>query len=192
MRVLGINSSPRNGGNTDILLDKLLESAKTSGAETEKIVLNDVRFAPCQECSDARDNGVCIVNDGMQDIFKKIEEADALVFATPIFFGSVSAQAKMMIDRFQCLWKAKYVHRTVSVSPQKKNGMFIAVSAANRTDFFDNARSVTKNLFATIGVKYKYELFCPGVDAKMDILKHPDYMRKAEIFGKKLATDKQG
>ena len=101
MNILGINGSPRIGGNTDILLDKALEGAKDKGAVIEKIILNTFKFSPCQECENIKDDGTCIVEDDMQIIYKKIEEADAVILASPIFFGSLSAQTKMMIDRFQ-------------------------------------------------------------------------------------------
>ena len=50
MKILGINGSPRIGGNTDILLDKALEGAKSKGAQVEKVILNQLKFVPCQEC----------------------------------------------------------------------------------------------------------------------------------------------
>ena len=111
MNILGINGSPRIGGNTDILLDKVLEGAKAKGAKTEKVILNTLKFSPCQECENIRDDGTCIIEDDMQPLYKKIEEAEAVILASPIFFGSLSAQTKMMIDRFQCLWRAKYLFK---------------------------------------------------------------------------------
>lgn len=85
MRVLGINGSPRIGGNTDILLDKVLEGARSKGAKTEKVVLNNLKFSPCQECENLRDDGSCIIEDDMQPLYKKIEEADRIILASPIF-----------------------------------------------------------------------------------------------------------
>ena len=118
MKVLGINGSPRIGGNTDILLDKVLEGAESRGAQTEKVILNRLKFSPCQECENMRDDGTCLVEDDMQPLYKKIGEADAIVLASPIFFGSLSAQTKMMVDRFQCLWRAKYILK--KIAPEKK------------------------------------------------------------------------
>ena len=107
MNILGINGSPRIGGNTDILLEKILEGVVSQGGNTEKINLAALKFSPCLECVGVRDDGSCIIEDDLQIIYKKIREADVLVLASPIFFGSLSAQTKMMIDRFQCVWRAK-------------------------------------------------------------------------------------
>ena len=123
----------------------------------------------------------------MQPLYKKIEDADAVILASPIFFGSLSAQTKMMIDRFQCLWRAKYILKK-DIFMTKRKGAFISVEASNREDFFANAKSVVKNLFATINVDYKEDLFCPGIDEKAKILKCPDILKKAFKLGQRIAT----
>ncbi len=188
MYVLGISGSPRIGGNTDILLDKVLEGALAKGAKTEKVILNTLKFSPCQECENMRDDGTCIIEDDMQVLYRKVEEADAIILASPIFFGSLSAQTKMMIDRFQCLWRAKYILKK-SMSGKKKKGCFISVEASERRDFFDNAKSIVKNLFVTIEAEYREELFCPGVDKKGSILMHQDVLKDAFELGERLASD---
>ena len=187
MYILGINGSPRPGGNTDILLDKVLEGARTKGVKTEKIVLNTLKFSPCQECENIRDDSSCIIEDDMQPLYEKIKEADAIILASPIFFCSLSAQTKMMIDRFQCLWRAKYILKK-GIFNKKKKGFFISVEASTRKDFFDNAKSIVKNLFATINADYKEELFCSGVEEKGNILKHPDILKEAFELGKRAAS----
>ena len=187
MNVLGINGSPRVGGNTDILLDKALEGARSRGAKTEKIILNNLKFSPCQECSELLDDGPCIIEDDMRPLYKKIKEADAVILASPIFFGSLSAQTKMMIDRFQCVWRAKYILKK-DMFKKKRMGAFVSVEASAREDFFDNARSIVKNVFAAIDVDYKEELLCPGIDEKAGILKHPDALKKAFELGKRMGA----
>jgi len=188
MYVLGINGSPRIGGNTDILLDKVLEGVKSKGARTEKIILNKLKFSPCQECENIRDDGSCIIEDDMQSVYKKIDQADAVILAAPIFFGSLSAQTKMMIDRFQCAWRAKYILK-VDIFNKKKKGAFISVEGTNRKDFFDNAKSIVKNLFATINANYHEEIFCSRIDEKASVLKHPDMLKEAFALGERIASD---
>jgi len=186
MKVLGINASPRAGGNTDMLLEQVFAGARENGAETEKIILGKLKFSPCLECADMKDDGSCIVRDEMQSVYEKIKSADALVFASPIFFGSLSAQAKMMIDRFQCVWRAKYITKQ-KAGYKKINGVFISVEGSDRDDFFENAKAIVKNFFAVIDVRYKGELFCSGVDAKGAMSKRQDYLRKAFELGGRIA-----
>ncbi len=187
MKALGINGSPRIGGNTDILLDKVLDGVRSRGAQTRKIVLNTLRFSPCQECAELRDDGACIVKDDMRVVYEAVEKADAVIVASPIFFGSLSAQTKMFIDRFQCFWRAKYILK-IKTSGKKKAGAFISVEASTRKDFFENAKAIVKNLFATIDTDYKEELFCPGVNEKANILKHPEFLKKAFELGERIAS----
>jgi multimeric flavodoxin WrbA len=188
VKVLGINGSPRIGGNTDILLDKVLEGAESKNAETEKIILNKLKFVPCQECEGMKDDGECIIHDDMHELYKKIKEADALVLASPVFFGSLSAQTKMMIDRFQCVWRLKYMLNG-DTGYKKKKAVFISVEGSKRSDFFENAKSIIKNLFATINADYKGELFCSGVDDKASILNYAGCLKKAFDLGAKLAAE---
>ncbi len=92
----------------------------------------------------------------------------------------------MMIDRFQCAWRAKYILK-IDTFKRKKIGGFISVEGSGRKDFFDNARSIVKNLFATINASYKEELFCSQVNEKGDILKYPEVLKKAFELGERIA-----
>lgn len=187
MKVLGINGSPRIGGNTDMLLDKVLEGAKIKGAETEKIILNKLKFSPCQECEGIGDDGECVIHDDMHKLYKEIKDADILVLASPIFFGSLSAQTKMMIDRFQCVWRLKYVLNK-NTGYRRKKAVFVSVEGSNRSDFFKNAKSIARNFFATINADYQGEIFCSGVDEKAGILKHVGCLKKAFELGARIAS----
>lgn len=190
MNVVGINASPRIGGNSDILLDKALAGAHTRGTKTEKIILNKLSFSCCQECEDMPNSGECNIADDFRQIHKKVMAADVLIIASPIFFGTLSAQVKKMIDRFQCAWRGKYLFKIDKFADKKRIGAFIAVEASERKDFFINAKSIVKNFFSVINAGYKEELFCPGVDEKAAILKHPDYLKKVFELGKKVAVRK--
>ena len=185
MHVLGISGSPRKDGNTEILLNKALSGLQEKGLDVEKIRLNDLKIAPCQECDVVNDDGTCRVEDDFQSLYNKIMNADILILASPIFFGSVSAQMKIMIDRFQCYWRYKFILKKVG-SEKKKNGAFIAVEASDRKDFFENAKSIVKNLFVTIGVNYKEELLCMGVEEKGSVLTHTDCLDKASHLSKNI------
>jgi multimeric flavodoxin WrbA len=185
IKVLGISGSPRRGGNSEILLDRCLESARKAGADTEKFVLNQMKFVPCQECAVITKDGRCKIKDDMQKIYPAVEHADAVVVASPVFFGSVSAQTKMMIDRFQCQWLGLYFYKSY-VIPKRKQGAFISVAGTDRKDFFDNSKAIVKNFFVTIGTSYRYEIFCPLTDEKGAVNHRPDCIAEAEKIGKLL------
>ncbi|MFH1093658.1 MAG: flavodoxin family protein [Candidatus Omnitrophota bacterium] len=184
--MLGIMASARNGGNTDVLLDAALEAARGNGAIAEKIIVNDLRFIPCQACDDVREDGKCKIQDDFQKIYEAVLNADSIVVASPIYFGSVSAQLKMLIDRFQCHWRAKHAAKTIDNALVKQGG-FICVQASSENDFFDNSRAIIKNFFATAGIEYCREVFCPGVEKKGSAKEQPDCMEKAAVMGEKLS-----
>lgn len=188
-KVLAINGSAREAGNTDILIDRLLDGASGEGAQAEKILLNKLDISPCseRECEEVSPDGSSIVDDDFNMLFHKIDSADVVVIGSPVYFGSVSAQTKIMIDRFQCVWIARNFKKMEDVFSTQKKGAFLCVSAAEREDFFENAKSIVRNLFATLNIECGEELFFRSLEAKGDVKHHEDLLRKAYEAGKRLA-----
>lgn len=83
MKVLAVNGSFRKEGNTDIIIDKVLAGAKSGGAETEKVFVDDLHINPCQGCLECRQEGVCRQEDDLRDVVRRIDEADAIVVGSP-------------------------------------------------------------------------------------------------------------
>lgn len=95
--------SPRKGGNTDLLCDAFIRGAGESGNETEKICLGDRDIYYCIDCEVCRKKGGdCVYKDrdDFEEIIQKIIAADGFVIASPVYFYSLSAQMKTVIDRF--------------------------------------------------------------------------------------------
>ncbi len=107
MFVVGVLGSPRRGGNAELLLDRALEGARAAGAETETLILNEMDILPCQDCAGCDETGACTYEDDGERVYDAVRRADGLIIASPIFFGSLPAQVKGMIDRFQSLWVYK-------------------------------------------------------------------------------------
>jgi len=104
MKVLAFNGSPRKNGTTATLLKKVLEGAASQGAETEYIQLNQLNMKGCQACFSCKKRGgksygKCALKDDMTELYGKIEQADAFVLGSPIYFGYITAESKMFIDR---------------------------------------------------------------------------------------------
>jgi len=188
VRVLGIAGSPRRNGNTEILLDEALRGAKESGCDVTKLILNELEILPCQECGGCDETGICVVKDDMQKVFEEIERADFIVLSSPIFFGSLTAQAKAAIDRFQGWWIAKYILKKPRAEEQK-GGFFICVGGQERLDFFNNARMIVKNFFATASIKYVGDLYYPGINKKGEIKKCPEALKESFNVGKNFCKE---
>ncbi len=186
MNVLGILGSPRRGGNAEELLDKALEGAKAAGASCEKICLNELSIRPCQECGGCDLTGECVIRDDMDAVYGKVDSADGIILASPIFFGELTAQTKAMIDRFQARWVKKYRLKKPSGVPKK--GAFLCVSAWRKDDFFENAKKIVKIFFVVLDITYIGDVWCPGVARKGSINEHPDMLGKAFDLGKAAAS----
>ena len=184
-RLTALLGSPRKGGNTDTLLEKALDAARASRVQVKKIVLNDLNIRPCQECSGCREKGICVIKDDMTVVYKALEEADSVLVASPIFFASVSAQTKTMIDRMQCFWVRKYVlHRQNTL--KKRSGAFIACGGFKKESFFNCAEKVIDTFFKVQDIDYIEGLFAGGVDSVGDMLKQEKMLKKAYDLGKRL------
>jgi multimeric flavodoxin WrbA len=103
MRVLGIVGSPRKNGNTEILMQEALKAAREAGCETELFLMSQKQVAPCDACGTCFKVGSCVIEDDMQDLYAMMERAQAIVFGSPVYFGSVSAQMKAAMDRMFAL-----------------------------------------------------------------------------------------
>ena len=102
MEVIGIVGSPREGGNTDILVERILDGVRSrdKNALTEKIILNQLNLNPCQACFDINDEKmICNTEDDMEELYTKLEFADGIIWGSPIYYGGVTAQMKTFIDR---------------------------------------------------------------------------------------------
>jgi multimeric flavodoxin WrbA len=102
MKILALIGSPRRGSNTDMLVDKFLEGAESSGHHSEKLYLYDFEILPCIDCRKCkRESFTCALRDGMQQIYAKLEDADLIIFGTPIYWYGPTAKMKLLIDRLR-------------------------------------------------------------------------------------------
>lgn len=104
MKIVGICGSPREGA-TEYLLRKALKDLECEESfETEFITVKGKSISPCIHCNHCvKTKGKCSINDDMNEIKKALREADGIIFASPVHFGSISAQLKAVIDRCQAM-----------------------------------------------------------------------------------------
>lgn len=190
MKVLGIMGSPRRQSNTEILLDKALEGAREAGAEVEKVLISKLKISPCLEIYACRKDGNCAIKDDMQSLYKKLLEADYVIFASPMFFYGVTSQAKAVIDRCQALWVRKHVLGMGKEDKRERRGVFISVGATGGTKLFDGAVLTVKYFFDAVGVEYAGDLLVRGIDNKAQIKEHPTALEDAFCLGQELVRGK--
>lgn len=106
MKAIGIVGSPRLNGNTQILVQKVLDSISKRGFETELITLVDKKINHCLGCiSDGHRKIPCVINDDMNAIYAKLISADIIVVGSPVYGSNVSSLTKAFLDRLVCLPK---------------------------------------------------------------------------------------
>ncbi len=103
MKVIGIVCSPRQGGNTEILVQEALDTIQGLGAETEIIPVYDKRINFCDGCHSCIKTATCHIQDDMQEIYQKLLESDGIIIGTPVYFLNMSGQAKTILDRLSVL-----------------------------------------------------------------------------------------
>jgi multimeric flavodoxin WrbA len=116
MKIVGINGSPRKNWNTATLVQKALDGAAAQNAETELIHLYDLDYKGCICCfacklRSGKSYGSCVVNDDLKPILQKLENADALILGSPIYYGAVTGELRCFIERLlfpNLVYDAKY------------------------------------------------------------------------------------
>jgi multimeric flavodoxin WrbA len=148
MKIIGFIASPHKEGNTAWIVNKILEGAKEQGAETQAWYFSDLEIKPCQGClccHKERDRG-CIINDDMQKLYDAIEQADAIVFGSPIYMGQMSAQAKIFTDRLFAVISPRFSPHYKERAVKKK--LILTFNQGNPdTSMFQQYIDYTKHVF---------------------------------------------
>ena len=121
-KVLILSSSPRKGGNSDLLCDAFAKGAKAAGNEVEKIRVAEKKIGYCTGCYACRKTGVCVQKDDARAVLDKMMAADVIVLATPVYFYTMCAQLKTLIDR------------SVVIFPKLTNKTFYYLTTMAETD----------------------------------------------------------
>jgi len=102
MQILGLVGSPRRGSNTDLLVSAILDGAAANNHTVDKVYLYDVDIAPCVDCKACKKGTYkCALSDGMQKLYPKLQEADVIIFGTPLYWYGPTAKMKLLVDRLR-------------------------------------------------------------------------------------------
>jgi multimeric flavodoxin WrbA len=182
--ILILNGSPREKGNSASLAEQLAVGAREAGAQVESIYLHGLDIRPCDACEECRETGVCIIGDDMQSLYPKIAAADALVFASPIYWFTISAQLKVCLDRcysFQASrWQEFHAKQAAIILTYGDTDLYTS-GGINAIYMFETMSRFLK--MKIVGMVY-------GTTNEVgDAQKQPDLMEKAYKLGKQLAEN---
>ncbi|MFH0802142.1 MAG: flavodoxin family protein [bacterium] len=186
-KVIAFPGSPRSGGNSGILLDAALAGVEEAGASFEKFILNDLSMRPCQGCESCHITGICRIEDDFQELYRRLRDHSLFILASPVYFSGVSAQAKILIDRCQCCWAARFVlNRPIAPPGPARRGLILGVGAMEGKERFSAFLAEARAFFAVNNIHNNGELLVDGVDAKGKILDKNETLEEARSLGRKL------
>ncbi|MFQ5956612.1 MAG: flavodoxin family protein [Candidatus Brocadiales bacterium] len=180
--LLAIAGSPRRGGNSELLLDEVIKAANDAGLKTNKLVVSELGISPCTSCGNCWETGECVIEDKMQEVYKKLLDADYVVVASPLYFLGISAQLKALIDRCQALWSRRFVlKRPLRNGGKQPRGLFISTAAISKAEdtIFSGSRQTMRAIFNALEIEYAGELFFKGLDKRDAITAHPEFLEQA-------------
>ncbi len=188
MKIIGISSSPRINGNSEILLDAFLKEAQKAGADVDKFRLLKMNIHPCIGDESCFKNGQCRFDDDAAKLYEPMLKADLVVLASPVYFYSTSTFAKLLIDRCQALWARKHILGQKNYKSGGR-GFLISTGASSGEKLFEGSRLSAKYFFEAMGKNIAGCLCIKGVDEKKAILKHPTALAKAMELGWRFVGD---
>lgn len=176
-KILILSGSPRKGGNSDLLCDEFMKGAQESGNQAEKIFLRSKKVMPCNACYYCKDHdGQCAIRDDMGEILDKIQKADVIVMASPVYFYSIDAQMKAVIDRCVARW----------TNIPDKEFYYIMTAAEDSDTVMDCTLECFRGFAACLdGAREKGVIYGKGVYEAGDIRKMPA-MQEAYEMGRQV------
>lgn len=182
-KILGIVGSPRKGGNTHVLVSRILEGAREGGAVTETIFLGELRIRECDGCHACWRGKPCSKDDDMATLYPKIMECDAIVLGTPVYWYGPTALMKGFIDRF-VYFNCPAHRKSVRNKP--------AVIAVPYEDDSDRTADLLVKFFRKsldyLEMRLVGKVLAPGVTKRGEVRRSKGLMDEAFREGRKLAA----
>jgi len=184
-KVVILLGSPRKDGNSAALAERIAEGASAAGATVESFYLHAMKIAPCRACESCHKPGAkgCAIQDDMQGLYSKLRAADAIVYASPIYWFTMSAQLKLAMDRCYALGG-----EGGSALAGKRIGLAFAFGGEDPFDSgCTNAIRTFQDAFGFIGAPIVGMVY-GSAGAAGDIKSNKKVMDEAIALGKKLAS----
>lgn len=176
-KILIVSSSPRKGGNSETLAASFAKGALDAGHSVETVYLREKNFGFCKGCLACLKVGHCVINDDAVEVAAKMHDADVLVFATPVYYYSVSGQLKTMLDRANPLYDSDYAFTKVYL---------LATAAEDAPYVVEGAVKAVQGWVDCFGrCELAGTIFAGGVNGVGDINRHPA-LEKAYRAGKEI------
>jgi multimeric flavodoxin WrbA len=183
MKIVAVLGSPRPKGNSALMAEAFLQTARERGADTEVYPLNQMNIKGCQGCGKCKtESQTCVVDDDLKPVYESLRGADLLVLASPVYFGDLSAQLKCFWDRTYAFINPDFSTR---LAPGKKSVMFLA-QANPSEDMFDDIYPRYERWLKMFGFTDNYLVRAVGVRDAGEVKNKPA-LEQATKLAQKLA-----
>jgi len=185
MKILGLEGSPRENGNTEKLVKTILQSARENGAETKFYKLTKMNISLCLGCFNCRETGTCVTDDDMQLLHEEIQASDVIILGSPVYMWQVSGQTKLFMDRLVPFMRPDFTTRL-----KGKKKLFMVFTQGNPDKkMFKSYFEYLGNLFSFLHYDVMGTIVAAGTRDTNDILQQTDVLEKAREIGKNLSAE---
>lgn len=167
-KVLIIKGSARENGCTNTILNNTVK--ELNGVQIEVFDTFNERFNPCNDCRNCLEASKCIYSD-LDNFFEDFENADVIVFASPVFNGGFSAPLKALIDRFQIYFNLFYKNGKKQPIKKRRTAIFLCASGRNAKEEFSFMRAQLERSFTILNMKLCGAVLCENTDKSDDYTK---------------------
>ncbi len=183
MQVIGIEGSPRKNGNTEQLVEAVLTGAEAKGAQTRFFKLAEMQISDCIACYTCKTKGRCAIEDDMHQLYAAMQDADAIVLGSPVYFWQVNAITKRFMDRLIALINPDFSTR---LNGPKK--LVLAYTQGNPDrEKFQTYYNQMEEMFSFLQYDVQATLVAAGTRQPKDTQAHPEVLAQADAIGKELA-----
>jgi len=188
MKVVAVLGSPRVKGNSALVAERFLEAARRRGAETQSFALNTLSYRGCQACRACKKHlDRCVLKDDLTGVLDAVREADVTVLASPVYYGDVTGQMKLFIDRTYCFLGPDYLVSPDAsrLAPGKRMVFILTQGMADESGFADIYPRYSM-MMKFNGIADTYLIRACGLAKPEEVLQRPEVLRQAEELAERL------
>ena len=179
-RVIGIVGSPRRNGNTELIVDSIIEGAEEVGAQSQKVILKDLKIGPCRACNVCTKTGSCVQQDDMDALLTQMFDSDVWILGTPVYWWGPTAQFKAFLDRWYGVNdRSKFKGKEIIV---------VIPSGGSGEHYYGLTKEMIERVIPYLGMVHVRTILASGIGRKGAVESHPDILESARQTGRDIAN----
>jgi len=183
--LVALDGSPVHGGSIELLLDAVCHGAESAGGRAVRFRCYDLDVKPCISCGPEPTTGFCIYHDDMDPIYAALRDAHAVVVGSPVYFDTVSAPLKLVMDRCNCITMLMHSGEFRPAWPRTRRAAFVVACGARHR--WDLAERSVRGYFKWVGAKWEETIAWQHADEDLgSVTTRPDLLEQADRLGRRL------